>query len=339
MKGQDSLHHQRQLLFTFRKATTQRARTESEAATLRTSANETINNFANQAQQNANIKLDEAHKALKQAEIFLTEAKLERLLEKSYYSLSDNLSKIGAEEELTRNVATAAKIPESIQTTIQAWEKWRIKDAARRRFLTRAAIVILVILVIAGFIEYRILRPELLYPSAMKTLKAQEWKVTDHQPNTTIAQPNFPTSTPIPASVSQATHVPFSVPSATATSSFSTMINIDPAQFIHDYYDAINERNYEYTWLLLSPDYKARNNGPDNGGYQGYVDFWNTIASVEVKSAEILVWNEDSAKVVAILQYNLPQGSEQEYEITFFLIPNNHSDNWLINETPFKRIK
>ena len=123
-----------------------------------------------------------------------------------------------------------------------------------------------------------------------------------------------------------------------ATATKPLMNNMDPAQFIYDYYDAINDRNYNLTWSLLSDEYIRRNNGPDNGGYQAYAKFWNSISSVTVKSPRIISWTDSYAEVKAIIHYDLVKGKPQEYEINFALVPNDSGDGWLIDATPYTRL-
>jgi len=115
-------------------------------------------------------------------------------------------------------------------------------------------------------------------------------------------------------------------------------VSADPVQFVYDYYSAVNRRQYELTWSLLSDDYKNRNNGPDKGGYQGYVDFWNRISSVEVKTAYLVAQDASFAKVKAIIHYNLVQVGTEEYEITFHMVHSAVGSSWLIDATPTQKI-
>jgi hypothetical protein len=102
-------------------------------------------------------------------------------------------------------------------------------------------------------------------------------------------------------------------------------------QFIRAYYQAINDRNYEFTWSLLSDKFKASAHGSEKGGYQGYVDFWNTLDRVEVLEINILEQSNQSAKVFVAANYHHKNGvtatSERNLHFIYDLIRNT----WLFD--------
>jgi hypothetical protein len=61
-----------------------------------------------------------------------------------------------------------------------------------------------------------------------------------------------------------------------------------PDQFIYHYFYNLNLRNYAYTWSLLSASFIAKNNPPSDGGYWGYVDFWNSVSRVDITYATVV---------------------------------------------------
>ncbi|HSL31150.1 MAG TPA: hypothetical protein VK900_18255 [Anaerolineales bacterium] len=102
-------------------------------------------------------------------------------------------------------------------------------------------------------------------------------------------------------------------------------------QFIRMYFQEINSRNYENTWSLLSEAFKASRNGPQHGGYQGYVDFWNTVARVEIVEIRILEQSNQSAEVFVVANYHYQNGATTTGEQTFHLIYEFTRNTWLFD--------
>ncbi len=102
-------------------------------------------------------------------------------------------------------------------------------------------------------------------------------------------------------------------------------------QFIHTYYQAINDRNYAFTWSLLSDKFKANAHGTENGGYQGYVDFWNTVDRVEVLEINILEQNSQSAKVFVVANYHYKNGVTTTSKRNLYFIYDLTRNTWLFD--------
>jgi hypothetical protein len=137
---------------------------------------------------------------------------------------------------------------------------------------------------------------------------------------TVVTQPSATTATPVPTgspSVATSTIVP--TPSNTVE------------QFIRTYFEAINSRNYETTWSLLSDAFKATTNGPQMGGYQGYVDFWNTVDRVEILEIRVLDQSSQSAEVFVVANYHYTNGVTTTGEQSFYLIYDFTRDTWLFD--------
>jgi hypothetical protein len=101
--------------------------------------------------------------------------------------------------------------------------------------------------------------------------------------------------------------------------------------FIRTYFQAINSRNYETTWSLLSDAFKARTNSPQNGGYQGYVDFWNTVDRVEILETKILEQSSQSAEVFVVANYHYKNGVTTTGEQNFYFIYDFTRNTWLFD--------
>lgn len=114
------------------------------------------------------------------------------------------------------------------------------------------------------------------------------------------ASPMTATSTPESMATTPTDTPTLALPSPTATPYYTPTTYVAPAapvypapsqsvaQFIRYYYSQINISNYPLTWSLLTPNFQYANNGPATGGYQGYVDFWNTVHEVIVEGVTVL---------------------------------------------------
>jgi hypothetical protein len=137
---------------------------------------------------------------------------------------------------------------------------------------------------------------------------------------TVVTQQSAMTATPIP------TGTPL-VPTNTIVLTPSSSVE----QFIHTYFQEINSRNYENTWSLLSDAFKASRNSPQNGGYQGYVDFWNTVDRVEILEIKILEQSSQSAEVVVIANYHYKNGVTTTGKQDFYFIYDFTRNTWLFD--------
>ena len=108
--------------------------------------------------------------------------------------------------------------------------------------------------------------------------------------------------------------------------------NMRPEEFISFYYDAINKRNYVLTWSLLTPGFISLTNPPSQGGYQGYVDWWNTVEHVDVTSVDIIEQSKNTATVGVRATYHYSNGittqSHQRFDLSF----DSTRDTWLFSE-------
>jgi hypothetical protein len=106
-----------------------------------------------------------------------------------------------------------------------------------------------------------------------------------------------------------------------------------PDQFVRYYFNNINISNYSLTWSLLTERFKSVVNGPSQGGYQGYVDFWNTVHSVTVQSVYVIGQIGDYAyiKVTALYHYN--NGQLVTATVQYTLVYDRSRQTWLFDTT------
>lgn len=97
--------------------------------------------------------------------------------------------------------------------------------------------------------------------------------------------------------------------------------DMGPEEFVRFYYDEIDKRNYVLTWSLLTPGFISMANPPSQGGYQGYVNWWNTVDRVDVTSVDIVTQSQDSATLIIRANYYYRNGvttqSRQRFHLTF----------------------
>ena len=139
-------------------------------------------------------------------------------------------------------------------------------------------------------------------------------------PTIVVTQQSAVTATPIP------TGTPL-VPTNTIVLTPSNSVE----QFIRTYFQEINSRNYENTWSLLSDAFKASTNSPQKGGYQGYVDFWNTVDRVEILEIKILEQSSQSAEVFVVANYHYKNGVTTTGEQNFYFIYDFTRNTWLFD--------
>ncbi len=118
-------------------------------------------------------------------------------------------------------------------------------------------------------------------------------------------------------------------PTATLTKNAPAPNAISPDQFIRSYFDAINRRNYSYTWSVLSDEFKRQMNGPEKGGYQGYVDWWNTLDRVEIRDVQVKAQTKLTATVSMRAIYHYKNGSNPESTTDFYLAFDSTKNSWL----------
>ena len=172
----------------------------------------------------------------------------------------------------------------------------------------------LVGVVAIGFLSARIGYPSIppLEASEAPTVEIQQSAITATSIPTATGTPFVPTNTIV------------------LTPSVLTPSN-SVEQFIRTYFQEINSRNYENTWSLLSDAFKASRNSPQNGGYQGYVDFWNTVDRVEILEIKILQQSRQSAEVYVVANYYYKNGVTTTGQQKFYFTYDFTRNTWLFD--------
>ncbi len=104
-----------------------------------------------------------------------------------------------------------------------------------------------------------------------------------------------------------------------------------PDQFVYYYFSNINISNYPLTWSLLTDRFKSHNNPPSSGGYDGYVNFWNTVHDVQVLSVVITIQNGGYAALTVYALYNYNSGTSIYNTQTYNLVYDYVRSTWLFD--------
>jgi serine/threonine protein kinase, bacterial len=103
-----------------------------------------------------------------------------------------------------------------------------------------------------------------------------------------------------------------------------------PEQAVREYYDLINNQNYETAWQKLSPGFQQSR--AKNGFKNSYVAWWEEIDRVEINQASLISRGTDRAKVNAELTYYKKNGDITPESLQVFLVWDN-SHGWVFDDT------
>lgn len=159
--------------------------------------------------------------------------------------------------------------------------------------------------------------------------------VTVEAPCITPTLTSTPTFTPSPSGTSTYTPIPptpviiYVYPTApvypTAVPAWSPWY---ADQFIYYYYQRINFREYTTAWSLLTEAFKAAVN-PD--GYAGFVNYWNTVARVDIRSVSVTSLAGTSANVLVDLVYTYFNGAVISSLQPFRLYYDAYRSTWMFD--------
>ena len=188
---------QRRALRIFRKASTERAATETAGEAKRLQETQAAQSALSQVEQTTLVDLSEASRALETAKSRLDVAKLAHLIKDVKPSKTPARREGEPAKEFAKNISTAIAVPAKLQSQINSLEEWRVSDA-RRRLLTRLGFVGLVLILCVALIAL----------SCLSCLAVSA-----------IAPQYIPTITPIPSDTPPATRTPLStaIPRWTST--------------------------------------------------------------------------------------------------------------------------
>lgn len=123
----------------------------------------------------------------------------------------------------------------------------------------------------------------------------------------TIVPSNTATVTPPPTSTPKiaipTVQTPIIQPSATPSRRLMT------EQTVKDYYSAINDRRYDVTWSMLSSHFKDTYNSPQKGGYDAYVQWWDSVSRVDASDVHYVKQTGDIVTIFVELSYVMRGGT------------------------------
>lgn len=105
--------------------------------------------------------------------------------------------------------------------------------------------------------------------------------------------------------------------------------SVSPEKALINYYASVNNRNYEATWKLLSPQYRNKK----SISYSDYTNWWNTVRTVKITRANLNNGNNERAYVDAELQYVMNNGEVTTESVRYLLIWKPDISNWVIEDT------
>jgi hypothetical protein len=101
----------------------------------------------------------------------------------------------------------------------------------------------------------------------------------------------------------------------------------DPVQFVKDYFSLINSRQYKQAWEKLSP--KFQESLSTNGGYDGYVSFWDTVDKVDIVLIEVRSQAPDYVYIYTEINYHYKAGHTTTGHTTYKLLKGAFNSSWL----------
>ncbi len=146
-----------------------------------------------------------------------------------------------------------------------------------------------------------------------------------------LTQTLYPSDTPQPT---QVTVEPTRnlTPSPTATYTPWPRDKYNPEAFVKEYYDAINNQEYDKAWDMLSMSFKDECcNISGNDPFEEYKNWWKTINKVDVVSAYIQAYDQNPAEVWVNLNYHYNDGKTEEARSAIYIIDDEFTNTLLID--------
>ncbi|MFL0659959.1 hypothetical protein AB7294_09710 [Cylindrospermopsis raciborskii UAM/DH-MRr] len=158
------------------------------------------------------------------------------------------------------------------------------------------------------------------------TLKSDPVTMEDSVKKSTVIAT---TAAPIPKTKSQIPPRADSVQkSYTATQNTS---RISPEQVIRDYYDKINNKQYDTAWDIYPSTVKEDLNLHPNG-YDSFLGWWTQVESVRVIRVGTQSEDNDSAIVNFRGQYSMKNGRLLPVRLRFYLDWNQDNATWYVTQ-------
>ena len=84
---------------------------------------------------------------------------------------------------------------------------------------------------------------------------------------------------------------------------------LPPDQAVRSYYQFVSQQRYDVTWQMLTDAFKQKFNCcAPNYNYSGYVDWWNSVSTVDFGQVRTVSQTGDRAVVYAELYYVMNTG-------------------------------
>ncbi|NPV56554.1 MAG: hypothetical protein HPY76_07790 [Anaerolineae bacterium] len=107
----------------------------------------------------------------------------------------------------------------------------------------------------------------------------------------------------------------------------------NPEEFIRDYYQTINNNDYERAWGMLTRNFQLSCcSVAGNESYLIYVNYWQSITQVEVLSAYLGEYDSNPAIVYVNLRYHTDKGEVVDTANVFYLVADDITKTLLIDE-------
>jgi serine/threonine protein kinase, bacterial len=98
-----------------------------------------------------------------------------------------------------------------------------------------------------------------------------------------------------------------------------------PEEFIRGYFSAINDRNYELAWTMLSTNFQATQT------YAEYTSWWNTVDQVEIISLNIRSQDVYGVFIYVEANYIYKSGVVATGHTEYKLVQNETNHSWLFD--------
>ncbi len=128
----------------------------------------------------------------------------------------------------------------------------------------------------------------------------------------------------------QTTENPSPSPISTPTFTPTPIPKISPEEAVINYYNYINQNQYEKGWNQLSIEHQTDKNRHPKG-YQSYLEWWTSVKLVTITSVKLIRENDDYALVETELHYEMKEGRPFDQKLNFHLLWDESSQIWSIN--------
>ncbi|NES69862.1 MAG: hypothetical protein F6K24_33940 [Okeania sp. SIO2D1] len=104
-----------------------------------------------------------------------------------------------------------------------------------------------------------------------------------------------------------------------------------PEQALRNYYQTLNNYEYQSAWNSLSPR-SQRSTKAHPEGYKSYIDWWTQVAKIDVLSTKLVSEDGFNSIVESRLRYFMKSGREINQTLRFYFLWDTDSDRWLVNK-------